>query len=233
LSWDPEINGQRGVSTKGAAVSEPDNVQVRDSVVGPSRGTATTARGSARAKRRDDIIAAAVQLFSRKGYTNTSITDIGAAMGLTGPAVYRYFEGKEQILVAALDSNWERLSRSMAHVVQLPEPDCLNELVREYTEMTVDDGIYFLLWQHERHRLPPSYVEHTKRKQHLYISEWVHILHRVRPELSEQQAHLLVHAAFALMHSTANYRGIPPAAAKRTFTELTLQLMMSDSVTRD
>jgi hypothetical protein len=58
----------------------------------------------------------------------------------------------------------------------------------------------------------------------------VNLLRAVRHELSEEQAHLLVHAAFALMHSTANYRGLPPDAAKRTFTQLTLQLLMSDCV---
>jgi AcrR family transcriptional regulator len=104
-----------------------------------------TSRAKAKAQRRQEIVAAAVQLFSRKGYTNTSIGDIGAALGLTGPAVYRYFEGKEQILVAALDDNWERLSRSMARVMQLPARECLTQLVTEYTNMTVDNGIYFLL----------------------------------------------------------------------------------------
>jgi AcrR family transcriptional regulator len=214
------------------AVSESNDYELQDSAVGGPRGSsALKARTSAKAQRRDDIIAAAVQLFTRKGYTNTSVGDIGSAMGLTGPAVYRYFEGKEQILVAALDYNWERLSQSMARVVQLPPAECLSQLVREYTNMTVDDGIYFLLWTNERHRLPASYVQHSKRKQHLYISEWVNILQAVRPELSNEQAHLLMHAGFALMHSTANYRGgVPADSAKRAFTDLALQLLMSDGV---
>jgi AcrR family transcriptional regulator len=213
-------------------VSEPDEVGTPVLATPPTRvpAPATTSRTLAKAQRREEIIAAAIQLFSRKGYTNTSIWDISAALGLTGPAMYRYFGGKEQILVAALDDNWERLSRSMARVVQLPPTECLTELVREYTAMTVDDGIYFLLWANERHSLPASYVEHCKRKQHLYISEWESLLRAVRQELSEEQAHLLVHAAFALMHSTANYRGLTPDAAKQTFTDLTLQLLMSDSV---
>jgi AcrR family transcriptional regulator len=213
------------------AVSELDDDRLSEPAAPVPRGApVATSRSLAKAQRRIDIVAAAVQLFSRKGYTNTSIGDIGAALGLTGPAVYRYFQGKEQILVAALDDNWERLSRSMARVVQLPPSDCLTELVSDYTNMTVDDGIYFLLWTNERHRLPPSYVQHCKRKQHLYISEWVNLVRAVRQELSDEQAHLLVHAAFALMHSTANYRGLPPQAAKQTFTDMTLQLLMSDSV---
>ena len=213
-------------------VSEPDEVGTPGLAAAPPRAPApaTTSRTLAKAQRREEIIAAAIQLFSRKGYTNTSIWDISATLGLTGPAVYRYFGGKEQILVAALDDNWERLSRSMARVVQLPPTECLTELVREYTAMTVDDGIYFLLWTNERHSLPASYVEHCKRKQHLYISEWESLLRAVRQELSQEQAHLLVHAAFALMHATANYRGLAPEAAKQTFTDLTLQLFMSDSV---
>ncbi|MBC8994507.1 helix-turn-helix transcriptional regulator, partial [Micromonospora chalcea] len=64
-----------------------------------ARGTAGTAR---RRSRRDEILEIAVGLFAARGYHGVSMDDIGAAAGVTGPALYHHFAGKEAMLVAAL-----------------------------------------------------------------------------------------------------------------------------------
>jgi AcrR family transcriptional regulator len=48
--------------------------------------------------RRDQLLGAAALLFRRRGYHHVGIDDIGAAAGLSGPAVYRYFPGKQALL---------------------------------------------------------------------------------------------------------------------------------------
>ena len=53
--------------------------------------------------RRDAMLDAAAKLFSTRGYVDTGIDDIGEAVGVTGPAVYRHFESKEALLIAVLD----------------------------------------------------------------------------------------------------------------------------------
>ena len=65
------------------------------------------ARGSAgsagrRRSRRDEILEIAVGLFAARGYHGVSMDDIGAAAGVTGPALYHHFAGKEAMLAAAL-----------------------------------------------------------------------------------------------------------------------------------
>lgn len=49
--------------------------------------------------KRQQIIDLAAELFARKGYTATSITDIGAATGLAKGALYYYIGSKENLLV--------------------------------------------------------------------------------------------------------------------------------------
>jgi AcrR family transcriptional regulator len=61
----------------------------------------TSARGT---HRTEQVARAAAHLFQDFGYQNVSIDRIGAAVGLTGPAVYRHFKGKHDILVHALMS---------------------------------------------------------------------------------------------------------------------------------
>src|SRR3569833_1236091 len=55
-----------------------------------------------RRSRRDEILEIAVGLFAQRGYHGVSMDDIGSAAGVTGPALYHHFAGKEAMLVAAL-----------------------------------------------------------------------------------------------------------------------------------
>src|SRR3954468_23617509 len=55
-----------------------------------------------RRSRREEILEIAVGLFATRGYHGVSMDDIGAAAGVTGPALYHHFAGKEAMLVAAL-----------------------------------------------------------------------------------------------------------------------------------
>src|SRR2546425_12429168 len=55
-----------------------------------------------RRSRRDEILEIAVGLFATRGYHGVSMDDIGSAAGVTGPALYHHFAGKEAMLVAAL-----------------------------------------------------------------------------------------------------------------------------------
>src|SRR5437764_15271199 len=55
-----------------------------------------------RRSRRDEILEIAVGLFASRGYHGVSMDDIGTAAGVTGPALYHHFAGKEAMLTAAL-----------------------------------------------------------------------------------------------------------------------------------
>ena len=48
--------------------------------------------------KRDAVIRAAARAFNERGYHNTSLDDIAAALGVTKPTVYYYVENKEQLL---------------------------------------------------------------------------------------------------------------------------------------
>src|ERR1700722_128315 len=46
------------------------------------------------------IAAAALELFARKGYVATTMEDIGAALGIRGPSLYKHVQSKQDLLVA-------------------------------------------------------------------------------------------------------------------------------------
>jgi len=58
---------------------------------------------------REFIIEKTSQLFNRKGYAGTSLTDMTGATGLTKGAIYGNFENKDDVALAAFDYNMAKL----------------------------------------------------------------------------------------------------------------------------
>ena len=52
---------------------------------------------------REAIMTAAAELFRERGFRETSLSDIGAAAGVSGPAIYRYFKSKGELLSVLIE----------------------------------------------------------------------------------------------------------------------------------
>lgn len=96
-----------------------------------------------KAARRAQIIEAAVSCFLEKGYTNTSMSDIIKASGLSSGSIYSHFTGKEDILITAIN---ERLNNVKELYETLPEgagPQDILEII--YTNQTVNENFSAML----------------------------------------------------------------------------------------
>lgn len=158
-----------------------------------------------RSSRRDEILEIAVRLFAERGYHGVSMDHIGSAAGVTGPALYHHFPGKESMLVAALTPVSEGLLEGgRERVAAYPhEPRAaLESLVDFHVEFALANPGVIAVHLHELDRLPTEPRRQIRRLQRLYVEEWVAVLDAVHPDLSADQARVLVHAAFGLMNST-------------------------------
>jgi AcrR family transcriptional regulator len=61
-------------------------------------------------QRREELIAAALELFSHRPAEEVSIDDVAVAAGASRALVYHYFGGKQELYVAALDSAASQLT---------------------------------------------------------------------------------------------------------------------------
>ena len=59
--------------------------------------------------RREQILSTAAELFAARGFHGVSVADIGAACGISGPALYKHFPAKDAVLAEMLVSISERL----------------------------------------------------------------------------------------------------------------------------
>jgi AcrR family transcriptional regulator len=146
-----------------------------------------------------------VGLFAARGYHGVSMDDVGAAAGVTGPALYHHFAGKEAMLAAALIPVSERLltgGRERIEKYRDDPPRALSALVDFHVEFALDDPAVIALHLHELDRLPDEPRRQIRRLQRRYVEEWVGVLTTIRPELTDDEARVLAHAAFGLMNST-------------------------------
>ncbi|HEX5203508.1 TetR/AcrR family transcriptional regulator [Paractinoplanes rhizophilus] len=158
-----------------------------------------------RRSRRDEILEIAMGLFAARGYHGVSMDDIGSAAGVTGPALYHHFRGKEAMLVAALIPVSENLLHGgKARVAEHPDDAgaALADLIDFHVEFALANPAVIALHLHELDRLPDEPRRQIRRLQRLYVEEWVVVLGQVRPELEAAEARVLAHSAFGLMNST-------------------------------
>src|SRR6201991_4445780 len=83
----------------------------------PVSAPATTRRSRAKSDRRSQLIAAAERLVAERGFLAVRLEDIGSAVGVSGPAIYRHFPNKEALLVELLVGISTRLLAGATSVV--------------------------------------------------------------------------------------------------------------------
>jgi AcrR family transcriptional regulator len=158
-----------------------------------------------RRSRREEILDIAVGLFASRGYHGVSMDDIGAAAGVTGPALYHHFAGKEAMLAAALNPVSEQLlagGRARVGEYGSDPAVALSALVDFHVDFALANPAVIALHLHELDRLPADPRREIRRLQRLYVEEWVGVLTGLRPDLAPNEARVLAHAAFGLMNST-------------------------------
>jgi AcrR family transcriptional regulator len=162
--------------------------------------------------RKERILTAAADLVARRGYHAVGMADIGAAAGVTGPAVYRHFESKSAVLVALFDRVIDSLLDNAARIVDESGDvsAALTLLVRDQVTFAIEDREVLQVYLTEINNLPEEDRRRLRRKQRMYLEEWVYVMDELRPDLGDAEARALVHAAVGAIQSVANYQsGLP------------------------
>jgi AcrR family transcriptional regulator len=161
--------------------------------------------------RKERILVAAAALVSQSGYHAVSMGEIGAAAGITGPGIYRHFESKSAVLVALFDRAIDGLLR-VAESIALRDMDpesALHQLIASQVRFVLADRSVAQVYYTENQSLPEVDQRRLRRKQRLYLEEWVHPLLELRPRLDETEARVVVHAAIGAIQSSLFHTQVP------------------------
>ncbi|MGH3611834.1 MAG: SACE_7040 family transcriptional regulator [Pseudonocardia sp.] len=158
----------------------------------------------AETSRREQILAVAAQLFARHGFHGVSIADLGAAVGVSGPALYRHFPGKEALLEEMLVGISEHLlSGGQARAAASGDPRAvLVALVQFQVDFALREPELIVVQDRDLANLPTAARRRVRQLQRTYVEIWVETLQRATPGLSAEAARIAAHGVFGLLNST-------------------------------
>jgi AcrR family transcriptional regulator len=154
-------------------------------------------------ERKTRILEAAADLVARRGYHAVSIAEIGAAAGITGSGIYRHFDSKSAVLVALFDQVIDDLLRDEQEILGATRDlsAALDQLIAGQVEFVVGDRELAQVYHNEINNLPEEDRRRLRRKQRLYLEEWVHLVDELRDDLNDADARTVVHAAIGAIQS--------------------------------
>jgi AcrR family transcriptional regulator len=163
----------------------------------------STRRGQDRHER---LLNAAAELVARRGFHAVGVSEIGAAAGVSGAALYRHFDNKTAMLVALFDRAIDRLLENATEAISdvVPPGDTLSVLVAGHVEFALKDRSLLAVYHQEAHNLPGVDRKRLRRKQHHYVEIWRNVLRATHPSMPDELALARVEAVFGLLNSAPN-----------------------------
>ncbi|MFJ9706896.1 TetR/AcrR family transcriptional regulator [Streptomyces sp. NPDC101234] len=178
--------------------------------------------------RREQILKEAARLFAERGFHGVGVDEIGAAVGISGPGLYRHFAGKDAMLAELLVGISGQLltgaKRRLAEADGVPAAEVLDSLIEGHIDFALDDRPLITLHDRELDRLRDSDRKLVRQLQRQYVELWVEVLRGVHPTLSEPAARSAVHSVFGLLNSTPHL-GRPGSLPGRAATATLLHRM--------
>jgi AcrR family transcriptional regulator len=151
--------------------------------------------------RKDRIAQVAAELFCERGYHGVSLEEIAAVVGISAPAVYRHYENKYAILVAAT-------RELVAATLNATDVAGFDAMLDAFAAVAVTHrktvGLYQWEWR---------YLTEEHRRE--FGDDLGRLLHRVaeplaaaRPALSPADAEALARAALSVFGSLGTHRAV-------------------------
>jgi len=163
-----------------------------------------TLRSRAKADRRQAMLEAAAHLFAERGFARVSLEDLGAAVGVSGPAVYRHFAGKQAVLGALLVEVSEGLASGGRSVVDAAasDEDALAALIAFHVDFALANADVIRVQDRDLDSLTDTDRHDVRALQRAYVELWVDVLSRLTPSAERAVLRTRAHATFGLINST-------------------------------
>lgn len=162
--------------------------------------------------RREKILDAASSLFADGGYHAVSMAEIGERAGITGSGIYRHFDSKAAILVClferVIDDLLEQGRDAVEHATDMHRS--LQALIEGQVSFVVRARDLAQIYHNQIANLPQEDQVRLRRKQRLYIEEWVHLVGELR-QTDEPTTRTLVYVAIGAIQAVLFHQVALPA----------------------
>ena len=184
------------------------------------------------------LLSAAAALFALHGCSRVSLEDLGAAAGVSGPAVYRHFPGKQAVLADLLVTVSQELLDGGRRVAAC-NADPLAAL-RGLVEFQVDFALakpdVIRVQDRDFGCLSDEDQAAVRTLQRSYVEVWVEVLARLHPDTDASELRMRAHATFGLINSTphsvrSHGRKMASGTARPLLENMALAALLADSRT--
>ncbi|MCP2031913.1 AcrR family transcriptional regulator [Okibacterium sp. HSC-33S16] len=181
-------------------------------------------RTEAKARRREALLEAAARHFAERGFNGVSIEDLGAAVGMSGPAVYRHFESKHALLAAVLVGVSQGLLDGGTLVVsRAPDGElALRALIEFHVRFALDNADVIRVQDRDLDSLSGDERHAVRALQRRYVELWVTVLQHLHPTVDVAELRIKAHATFGLINSTpySGQGGVEREAVRRILEQM-------------
>jgi AcrR family transcriptional regulator len=177
--------------------------------------------------RREQILSTAAELFAARGFHGVSVADLGAACGISGPALYRHFASKDAMLAEMLVSISEELLEVGRERVAESSGgrEALRALVNWHTDFALSNKALIVVQDRDWASLPEQAREQVRSLQRRYVELWVDQLRKVDPALPRKRARAMAHAAFGLLNSTPHSAMLSEPEMRMVLEEMAMRAL--------
>ena len=149
-----------------------------------------------------------MRLFAERGFRGVGMGDIGEAVGMSGPSLYEYVDGKADILLDAYDRAGAFVTAGMAAAVAAATSasDALDRLVCSYVEVAFDHVDLIVVTSREGAPLPAADRPRLARRRRDVHEQWAAVVRELRPDVPVGDARTLVRSALASVSALARQR---------------------------
>ncbi len=172
--------------------------------------------------RRQQILDTAASLFAERGFHGVSVHDIGGACGISGPALYKHFDSKNDILTQSLTAISERLlAEGRSRVAATTDPgEALAALIAWHIDFALGNPGLIVIQEREWANLDAAGRKRVRSLQLDYVDVWVDVVRSLRHDLDPTQARATVQATFGLINSTPHSARISESAMRALLTPM-------------
>lgn len=173
--------------------------------------------------RDEAILRAAAELFLERGFSRVTVDEIGAQAGVSGPAIYHHFKGKDEILATLFDKAMDDLLLLVGPSDPADPREALDRLVEAQAEFALTDIVLVSVYAREARSLVDPWRRQASRRQRQHVDRWLDAMRACYPRRSEEELLSAAHAVIGLSLSVATWE----QAALRTegLRELLVELM--------
>lgn len=181
--------------------------------------------------RREQILATAADLFAERGFHGVSVVELGAACGISGPALYKHFPSKDAMLAEMLVEISEELLRvgRERSAGARDADDALHALVGWHVDFALHHKPLIVVQDRDWASLPDAARERVRDLQRRYVELWADRLREVHRDLTPRRARAMAHATFGLLNSTPHSAMLPEPEMAAMLTGMALTALGVDA----